>query len=301
MAHYDRYAIITGGSSGIGFEAATDLAEACPDMLVAVLARTPPRGLPANTTFYPVDLGDLAAVQAFVRDWDHPVSALVCCAGISPHKSALNEDGIETAFAVNHVGHAALFFGLKERDLYTPDARIIFVSSSLHRRVQWTTADDMAHKTYERGLTAYSASKLANVMFANALARKETAAWRVNTFDPGFVPTTGLFRYAPRVVGLFIRYVLPLFSWLLRWRGAVVSTPQRSGRVLAQMVYDPRYDVNGKFFHVDVEKDSSAVSHDTALQDDLWNWTCRYLKVPGELGTTAQARSFEQREVHYSD
>lgn len=287
MATYSRYAILTGGSSGIGLEAARELATANPDMQVAVLARTPPRGLPANTTFYPVDLGDLASVRAFVDEWDHPVSALVCCAGLSLQTPVLNEDGIDTTFAVNHVGHCALFFGLKERGRFTRDARIVFVSSALHRRgARWSTADAIAHETGQRGMRAYSNSKLANVMFANTLARKAAAhdsAWRVNTFDPGFIPTTGLFRHAPLLGRLFIHYVLPWFTWLLKLRGAVISTPQRSGRVLARMAYDPEYDVTGKFFHVEAEKDSSEQSHDQVLQDDLWDWTCRYLKVPKEI------------------
>lgn len=284
MSTYTRYAIITGGSSGIGLEAARDLAAANPDMQVAVLARTPPRGLPANTTFFPVDLGDLASIQAFLDGWDHPVSALVCCAGLSIHNPVLNEDGIDTTFAVNHVGHAALFFGLKEQDRFTRDARIVFVSSSLHRKgARWTTADEIAHETGQRGMRAYSNSKLANVMFANTLARKVDAhgsAWRVNTFDPGFIPTTGLFRNAPLIGRLFIQYILPWFTWLLKLRGAVISTPQRSGRALARMAFDPEFNVNGKFFHVETEKDSSEQSHDPALQNDLWEWTCRYLKVP---------------------
>lgn len=279
MTQFDRYAIVTGGSSGIGLEAVKDLAAACPDMLIAVVARTPPRGLPANTTFYPVDLGDLESVQSFVAEWDHPVSALVCCAGISYTKPKKNEDGIDASFAVNHVGHAALFFGLKERGLFTPDARIIFVTSALHFKAQWTDADDMAHKDYETGMGAYQASKLANVMFAHAAARKETQDWRINAFSPGFVPQTNLFRDTSWWKQLLLRYFMPLLSWLLRWRGAVVSTPKESGRVLAELAYAPQYDVNGKYFHLAAEKKSSPASYDVALQDDLWDWTRRYLKI----------------------
>lgn len=287
MSTFSRYAIITGGSSGIGLEAARELATANPDMQVAIVARTPPRGLPANTTFYPVDLGDLDSVRAFVNEWDHPVSALVLNAGLSLRKPLLNEDGIDTSFAVNHVGNVALFFGLKERDRLTKDARIIFVSSALHRSgVKWTTADEVAHLTGEKGMVMYSNSKLANILFANALARRveeHGSGWRVNTFAPGFIPTTGLFRSVPFFGRIFINYILPWFTWILRLRGAVVSTPQKSGQILAHMAYQPKYDVNGKFFHLEEEKESSEQSHDRALQDDLWDWTVRYLKVPKEI------------------
>lgn len=117
---------------------------------------------------------------------------------------AFNADGIEDTFAINHVGHAALFFGLKKRGLFTPDARITFVSSSLHRpdnksatHPSWTTTDEVAHATTEEqknGRTAYANSKLANVTFANALARRVQGGWRVNTYDPGLVPGSNLAR-----------------------------------------------------------------------------------------------------------
>lgn len=48
------------------------------------------------------------------------------------------------------------------------------------------------------------------------------------------------------------------------------------------MAYSDKYDLRGGFVHIDKEERSSEQSHDPAFQDDLWDWTVKYLKVEEE-------------------
>lgn len=209
-AAYTKTILITGGGSGIGLEAAKDLAKDASTRVVIANRSAPTAELPPNVEYRKLDLGDLASVDAFVKTWPHgQIDAVGFNAGIMPSGGVRHTPaGVETSFAINHLGHAALFFSLKNANLLKPDARIVFTSSDLHNDKNpaplypfWESADDVAHarspKTQVDG-TRYCNSKLANALFSLALARRVAESkdgkhhtWGVNTFDPGFVPGGG--------------------------------------------------------------------------------------------------------------
>lgn len=123
-------------------------------------------------------------------------------------RPAFTAEGVEHTFAVAHANHALLFFSLLEKGLYTSDCRILFVSSGTHDPKEigspgppaWSTADEVARAAsaaLQNPITRYPTAKLANVLFARALARRASEAgreWTVNAYDPGFAPGTSLSR-----------------------------------------------------------------------------------------------------------
>ncbi|KAJ4252298.1 hypothetical protein NW762_010895 [Fusarium torreyae] len=127
-----------------------------------------------------LDLSSLANVREAaetVLSWtDDEVShidVLVNNAAIMATPYKLTEDGFESQFQTNHLGHF-LFANLIMSKLLRADApRIINISSSGHRfhNIRWTDYNFNGGKTYEKW-AAYGQSKTANCLMALSLARR---------------------------------------------------------------------------------------------------------------------------------
>ena len=100
------------------------------------------------------------------------------------------EDGFEMQIGVNHFGHFLLTNLLLDRLKEAPKARIVNVSSIGHTFSSGIDFDDInSEKSYSK-LGAYSQSKLANVLFTKALAKRlEGTNVTVNVLHPGAVAT----------------------------------------------------------------------------------------------------------------
>ncbi|GAB3526751.1 oxidoreductase [Arthrobacter monumenti] len=168
--------IITGGNSGIGFEAAR--AFAAHDAHVVLAVRDELRGREASaaisgsTEVRHLDLADLASIRAFAAGWRGDVHALINNAGVLTPPFGRTKDGFELQFGTNHLGHFAL------TNLLLPQitGRVVTVASGAHRTgtidfddLNWT------HRRYRRG-AAYSQSKLANLLFTFELQRRLEAS-----------------------------------------------------------------------------------------------------------------------------
>jgi NAD(P)-dependent dehydrogenase (short-subunit alcohol dehydrogenase family) len=288
MASGERTAIVTGATGALGREAAATIAAA--DGWQVVLAARNPERLPtdlANAHPRRLDLASLASVRAFVDELDDtpPLGAIICNAGIQiVSGTTFTEDGIETTFQVNHLGHFLLVTLLLDR--LDPDGRVVMVSSGTHNPDQrtgmphprYTTAEDLAHPqpadTPVEGRRRYTTSKLCNVLFVSELARRRPIA--VNAFDPGLMPGTGLARDYGPVQRAAWKTVMRLLTPVV----PNVNTPARSGRSLARLAVDPVLDgVTGAYFLGDRPVASSTDSYDRRKARDLWE-TSERLVVP---------------------
>lgn len=315
---YTNTILITGGTSGLGFQCALDLARQHPDYQIVLASRTDPNFAAAsinktlgqkNVTFLPLDLSILEKVRNFVDDWKSkkfpPTQALLLNAGLqfldSRHKTA---DGFETTFGVNHVGNALLFHLLYP--YLAKSARIVVTSSGTHDPAvksglpdaRYNTAEELAHPTpdtlNDHGRQCYSSSKLANVLWTYALQRRLSRipekSLTVVAFDPGLMPGTGL----AREEGAFLRWiwcrVLPRLISLLRLiLGPNVHTIQESGENLAWVAVDDELiTVGGVYFEGREKIDSSQDSYVEEKQEDLWRWTIKNIAVNEE-----EAKAFD--------
>jgi NAD(P)-dependent dehydrogenase (short-subunit alcohol dehydrogenase family) len=181
-----RVALVTGGNSGLGFETVKALAGkhahvilACRDTAKGnaaqdhVCQQTPD----ASIEVMPLDLASLASVRQFAEAFTlkhNQLHILINNAGVmaTPHRTTA--DGFELQFGTNHLGHFALTGLLLDVLLKTPNSRVVTVSSMAEQMGRINLDDLMSEKSYERW-TAYSQSKLANVLFAHELQRKLNA------------------------------------------------------------------------------------------------------------------------------
>ena len=214
-----RTAVITGGNSGIGFEAARVLAQrgallllGCRDQgkahdaVVRIRAMAPG----ADVRVVPLDLASLRSVRAAaaqVRSACEGIDLLINNAGVKMPPHGVTADGFELQFGINHLGHFALTGLLLDRLAGRPGARVVTVSSNNHREGR-INFDDLQSQHGYRRIAGYGQSKLANLMFTYELQRRLAAAGSpaiAAAAHPGLT-RTDLARYLSRVMTTY--YVL---------------------------------------------------------------------------------------------
>lgn len=315
---FSHTVLVTGGTVNLGFHCALTIAKQHPEYLVVVASRTDKDSAAAaiskitgqkNALFLPLDLSSLDNVRSFAKEWETkkfpPIISLVLNAGLQfPAGVRMSGDGIESTFAINHVGHALLFHLLAHH--LADKARVVLTSSGTHDPAQksglpdaiYTSAEVLAHPTPETlkyaGRQRYASSKLANVMWSYALDRRFTSQpdkkMTVNAFDPGLMPGTGLAREASGIEQWLWNHLLPHMLPLLRLLiNPNIHTPQESGANLARLAIDPQLEgVSGSYFEGSKKIDSSKDSYNETKQEDLWEWTIKNTATNEE-----QIRQFE--------
>jgi NAD(P)-dependent dehydrogenase (short-subunit alcohol dehydrogenase family) len=182
-----RTAVVTGANSGLGLVTARELARAGATVVMA--CRNPERGQAARadvTAAAPktevvlerLDLADLSSVRELAAKLsaERPrIDLLINNAGVMAPPRSETVDGFELQLGTNHLGHFALTGRLLEPLLATPAARVVTVTSPMHRIGRIDFGDLQREHRYNRWL-AYGQSKLANLLFARELQLRLTAA-----------------------------------------------------------------------------------------------------------------------------
>jgi NAD(P)-dependent dehydrogenase (short-subunit alcohol dehydrogenase family) len=180
--------IVTGANSGIGYEAAKEFVRKGAQTILAcrstAKAETAFNQIQAEITDAPVefmqlDLASLASVRRFADEFTAKydrLDVLVNNAGIMMNPYSRTEDGFESQFGTNHLGHFALTGLLIDLLLKTSGSRVVNVSSGGHR----FGSMDFENLMYEGGngyspARAYGRSKLANLLFTYELQRRYEA------------------------------------------------------------------------------------------------------------------------------
>ena len=309
-----RTAVITGGNSGLGYACARSLL-AAGDWHVVLACRDPARAEAAvenlrraapsgRVEAMALDLASFASVRAFAGELARrlaagelpPLQGLVCNAGVQGART-FTSDGFETTFGVNHLGHF-LLANLLLPSLTAP-ARIAVVASGVHDPAQktgmpapaWNQPSALARgelgpagaadKPGTDSRRRYATSKLANVYFSYALARRLPSGVTVNAFDAGLMPGTGLAREFPRPWRWIWLHVLPPLIPLLRLLlSPNIHTVDESGGALARLLVDPALaGTSGKYFEGRSEIRSSEESYDQARAAELWDASAALTQV----------------------
>lgn len=308
--HPKHTLILTGATSGLGFETVACLAREHPDWHLVLAGRDPERNQAsverirsttsgASLEAQTLDLASLESVREFSRWFAHverpPLEALVCNAGLQFVTERLSTvDGFEPTFQINHLGHFLL------AHLLLPTMRapgqIVFLGSSTHDpdehsglpaprfvRADWVARPELdpdppQDAVREAGRRAYATSKLCNVMTAleldRFLQRTGRSGIRAYVYDPGMMPGSGLARTYAGYERLFWRFVFPVMR--LWDRG--VTTVGRSAGQLTRLLTDPGYAaVRGQIIGHDGlrEQRPAAAAQDPVRVADLWETSLR--------------------------
>jgi retinol dehydrogenase 14 len=264
--------LVTGATNGIGKVTALELARQGAN--ISIVARNEAKGKAtlgeignatgnANLELLVGDLSSMNDVRRVAQEFKAKhtkLHVLVNNAGGVFDTRQTTADGLEYTFAFNHLAYFLLTNLLLDTLKASAPSRIVNVSSAAQANGKIDFDDLMGEKRYS-GFGAYSASKLANVMFTYALARKLSGTGvTVNALHPGMVATgfgsnsqSGLWRAVMPLVKLF------------------GLSPDKGAQTTVYLASSGEVEgVTGQYFDKKKAVPSSAASQDEAAQERLW-------------------------------
>lgn len=273
MDMQNKLCIVTGANSGIGKATAMELARL--GAYVVMICRNEEKAQQVrehitSSTGNPgveVMLADFAyqyeireVADRFRNKFDK-LDVLINNAGMIPSKRTETIDGIEKTFAVNHLGPFLLTNLLMDQLLAAPQARIITVSSEVHRL--GASIFHLANLQLEEGYSprkAYGLSKLCNIMFTHELAQRlEDSNITANALHPGVVRT----RLASEA------------SWLMKFFFSIgkpfMKSPEKGAETsLYLATSDEVSGISGRYFKNKKEVKPADIAFDDELTRQLW-------------------------------
>ena len=260
--------VLTGASSGIGAAGARELADR--GATIAVVGRNEARTRDValqsgpNATAFVADFASLASVRtlgASLLEKYPNIDVLINNAGFIAGRFERTVDGIESTMAVNHVAPFLLTQLLAERLRTNSSGRVITTSSVAHASARLQVEDLDGERSW-RAFTAYSQSKLANVLFTRELARRWPGV-AVNCFHPGVVDS-GFGNSNP---------LLKLFMPVVR---LVLIGPEKGARTMVQLASSTATGANaitGEYWVRGKVSKTSDAGNDMAVAARLWERT----------------------------
>jgi len=285
-----RVVIVTGSSSGIGFEAAKVLANNNATVIIAVrnrqkgdaaVGKIKAENENADVSLMILDLANLQSVRDFAAQFKQKqdrLDLLINNAGVMMPPYGKTADGFELQFGVNHLGHFVLTGLLLDVIEKTPNSRIVNVSSMAHKYGNLDFDDlNWEARPYKK-MASYGDSKIANLYFTYELAKRlqnKGSKTIVTAAHPGWT-ATDLQRHS----SLF-SFLNPLFA---------MKGPQGALPTLRAAI-DGNAE-SGDYFGPDgwqewrgwpVKVESNELSHDSVIAERLWGVSEKWTGIKYEL------------------
>ncbi|CAF2463739.1 unnamed protein product [Rotaria sp. Silwood2] len=205
--------LVTGATSGIGIETGRTLALAgakvylmgrsetkLKEVLENINKELQEKSSSGSVQAVVCDLNSLASIKQFAEQFtkeNTPLNVLVLNAGVWNYNFAQTVDGLEQVMGVNHIGHAYLTQLLMPTLIANAPSRVVIVSSELHAGppLNYQALDHMnsTENNAKKGwgtIRSYQQSKLANMLFARALAsRYNDKKITAYSLHPGVIDT----------------------------------------------------------------------------------------------------------------
>jgi NAD(P)-dependent dehydrogenase (short-subunit alcohol dehydrogenase family) len=260
--------LITGANTGIGFATAEHLVKQGAHVILA--CRNPQKAAAAQQQLLALNKGAVDLIQLDLSSLDQvnqaadeiiarypSLDVLINNAGLFAQSKQLTEDGFEQQFGVNYLGHFLLTQRLLPVLQQAPKARIINLASIAH----W--AGSIKPKTFYgdgfyNPLFYYGQSKLANLLFSHALAKRLAgSSVTSNALHPGGVDSE-IYRELPKPV----HKAMQLF---------LVPT-SRPAQLITQMALSDQWaSKNGEYVSAHMPKWQSHHAKNLQLADELYD------------------------------
>jgi NAD(P)-dependent dehydrogenase (short-subunit alcohol dehydrogenase family) len=269
MAMNDKTVVVTGANQGIGRVTAKELARM--GARVALVCRNAEKGqavvreIEAAGGKAELVVADLSIQDEVrkagreLREKLETIDVLVNNAGVLVTERRVTKDGIEETLALNHLAYFLLTHELLEPLTKAKSARIVNVSSRAHLRAKPNLDDIQFSRGYSM-ITAYSHSKLLNVLFTYELARRlEGTNVTANCLHPGVIASGFAQTY-----GGFV-------ATLAKLARPFLMTTEEGAKTQIYLASSPEVaGVTGRYFDRCKAVRSSSASYDVDTQTRLW-------------------------------
>lgn len=263
--------LVTGSTSGLGKATAQALAQRGARIFAAARtsekAEALSRALSGTLHIHPVacDLADPSSVLACVDDIGRSgamLDAIICNAGIMALPELELVFGYEKQFFTNHIGHFLLVTRLLPR--LSPEGRVVMVSSDAHRMAPRGGIDfeNLAGEQSYAAWQAYGRSKIANLLFAKALAQRfrSAASQRsANAVHPGVIMTNLQRSMTPFMRGM-MQIGEPLF----------LKSVAQGAATQCYVAVHPSMKENGEYFADCNVRQPRRAAQSAELAEKLW-------------------------------
>lgn len=275
----DKVVLLTGATSGIGLALAKKIATAGAELYIvgrrlektsAVVHRLKRDSGNEKVEYLLADLGNLDSVRNLAQVFKMKakrLDVLLHVAGTVEITRKVSPPGVEGHFMVNYLSRFLLTHLLLDVLKAAPAARVIQVAGAYHKKGK-IDFDDLEYRKNYSWQAANARSKLADVLFCYALARRlKPSGITVNCLHPGAVRTGVVLRTSG------IPWYMKLAYHLMK---GFFIPPEKAAEFIFKLGFSPDYKgVTGKYFASGKEQKSSPQSYDRELQEKLWKESLR--------------------------
>ncbi len=254
--------LITGSTDGIGRQIALQLSRMGHKILVhgrdkekgaRVLDEINRESCNENLALYISDFADLTSVVQLGKEIQREqerLDVLIHNAGVFSPRHIITRDGNELTFQVNHLAPFLLTHLLMDLMKKSAPARIVIVASAAHYSATADYFEDLKGEKSYSSFSAYSFSKLANILFSRELAeRLESSGVTSNSLHPGTIDTNML---------------------RISYGGGGRSVEEGAETPIHLAISDEVEGISGKYFSSKREKLPSDLAQNEELQKKLW-------------------------------
>jgi len=284
--HNQKVCLVTGANSGIGKEIALGLAASGAHVIMvcrnskkgqAVLDEIKTISGSTSIDLLIADLSSQTEIRSLaktIHDRYSTLHVLINNAGLVNSKKILSVDGIEMTLATNHLAPFLLTSLLMDLLKNSVPARIVNISSAVHKWAKLDLDDlQYEHRKYQ-GLRAYAQSKLLMNMVTFELARRLNGTGiTVNCIHPGAVKTGLGSNNAHNIILKLADRAIKFFF----------ITPQQAAQASLYLSLSPEMEnITGKYFVKDKSVPASSISYDPVLAKKTWEISERLCGLTGQ-------------------
>ncbi|WAR19468.1 RDH14-like protein [Mya arenaria] len=224
----------------------------------------------SNVVVYKLDLSSLKSVRECaeeVKKNEQRLDILINNAGVMWTPQCQTEDGFDMQMGTNHLGHFLFTNSLLDLVKKSAPSRIVTVASRAHERANFDIEDINSERSFST-MTAYSNSKLANILFTRELAKRlEGTNVTAVSLHPGVIATE-LTRHAnDKNIATWVLMTF-LFNPFLQH---LIKTPTAGAQTTLYCALDPDVENHpGKYFSDCAVKEPTKAGQDDIMASKLW-------------------------------